>query len=131
MMNLILLLGLIFPILKNDMKLEINSKKFDVHLEENMTAKSFVDKLPIKVNMKDLNGNEKYYYLDFSLKTKPVKVNQINAGDIMLFGDNCIVIFYKSFNSSYSYTKIGSIINPQNLEESLGRTDVTVSFKYD
>lgn len=131
MMNLIILLGLIFPMLKNDMKLEINSKKLDVHLEENITAKSFVEKLPIKVNMKDLNGNEKYYYLDFSLKTNPVKVKQINAGDIMLYGDNCIVIFYKSINTSYSYTKIGSIINPQNLEETLGRSDVTVSFKYD
>lgn len=131
MMNLIIFLGLIFPILKNDMKLEINSKKFDVHLEESITTKSFVDKLPIKINMKDLNANEKYYYLDFSLKTEPVKVNRINAGDIMLFGDNCIVIFYKSFNTSYSYTKIGSIINPQNLEETLGRSDVTVSFKYD
>ena len=41
----------------------------------------------------------------------------IEAGDIMLFGNNCLVVFYKSFNSSYSYTKIGHIENLEELEK--------------
>ena len=33
----------------------------------------------------------------------------------MLFGNNCLVIFYESFDTSYSYTKIGHIDNLDNL----------------
>jgi hypothetical protein len=29
----------------------------------------------------------------------------------MLFGDNCLVIFYVSFDTGYSYLKIGHIDN--------------------
>ena len=33
----------------------------------------------------------------------------------MLFGNNCLVIFYESFDTSYSYTKIGHIDNLDDL----------------
>ena len=33
----------------------------------------------------------------------------------MLYGNNCLVIFYKSFDTSYSYTKIGHIDNLEDL----------------
>ena len=44
----------------------------------------------------------------------------------MLFGNSCLVIFYKSFTTSYSYTKIGHIENPANIETALGRKDIKV-----
>ena len=34
----------------------------------------------------------------------------------MLYGNNCLVIFYKSFDTSYSYTKIGHIEDLNELE---------------
>ena len=43
----------------------------------------------------------------------------------MLYGNNCLVIFYKTFETSYSYTKIGHI---DNLED-LGNEDITVILK--
>ena len=50
-------------------------------------------------------------YLDESLPTNTYSPKYIEAGDVMLFGDNCLVIFYKSFDTSYSYSKIGHINN--------------------
>ena len=93
----------------NVMKLNINGSEFEVVLENNATAKALVDMLPMDVEMSDLNGNEKYYYLDENLPTNSENIGHINAGDIMLYGEYCLVLFYESFNTSYSYTKIGHI----------------------
>ena len=75
------------------------------------SAKIFLNSLPLDVTMYDLNNNEKYVYLNFKLPANPTYTGNINAGDIVLFGDDCLVIFYKSFTTNYSYTKIGEISN--------------------
>ena len=69
---------------------------------------------------------EKYCYLNFTLPTDSKSVKNIKKGDVMLFGSNCLVIFYKSFTTSYSYTKIGHIENPADIETALGRKDIKV-----
>ena len=93
-------------------------KEYNLSLEENETTKEFVKMLPQKYTMNELNGNEKYAYLDKTLPTDSHNPNKINKGDIMLFGDNCLVIFYKSFNTNYSYTKIGHIESLPDLDSS-------------
>ena len=95
----------------NSMKIIINNSEYVVDLEDNDTARVLVSMLPLELNMSELNGNEKYVYFDESLPTNSYNPKTINAGDVMLFGDNCLVIFYKSFDTSYSYTKIGHINN--------------------
>ena len=95
----------------NSMKITINNSEYVVDLENNNTVRSLLSMLPLELNMSELNGNEKYVYLDESLPTNSYNPKTINAGDVMLFGDNCLVIFYKSFETSYSYTKIGHINN--------------------
>ena len=74
-----------------------------------------IEMLPLEITMDELNGNEKYVYLDKSLPTNSTNPKHINKGDIMLFGNDCLVIFYKSFDTTYSYTKIGHIDNLPNL----------------
>lgn len=110
------------------MKLEINGEVFHVVLEVNETSKAFYNLLPQEFTMRELNNNEKYYYLNTSLPTDDECPGTINAGDIMLWGDNCIVIFYKTFKTPYSYTKIGEISNTENLESCLGADSVVVKF---
>ena len=99
----------------SSMKVIINNNEYTLNLEENETVKSLVNLLPLEVEMNELNGNEKYVYLNDSLPTNLYSPNYINAGDVMLYGNNCLVIFYKSFDTNYSYTKIGHIDNLPNL----------------
>ncbi len=100
----------------------INNKEFEIELDDNSTVSALVKLLPLELSMSDLNGNEKYTYLDESLPTNTYSPKHIEAGDVMLFGDNCLVVFYKSFDTSYSYSKIGHI---DNLPE-LSNGDVTI-----
>ena len=92
----------------------INAKEYKIDLEDNE-----------ELNMRELNGNEKYIYLDTTLPTNSSNPKRINVGDVMLYGDNCLVIFYKSFDTSYSYTKIGHIDNLPNL----GNDSISVKFE--
>ena len=100
----------------NNINVIINDKNYNLKLENNNTAKELSDLLPQEFNMSDLNGNEKYVYMDKSLITNSYNPKHIEKGDVMLYGDNCLVIFYKSFDTSYSYTKIGHIDNLDELE---------------
>lgn len=110
----------------NQVKVLIDKKEYTINLEDNETAKEFVNMLPLELNMNELNGNEKYIYLDTTLPTNSSNPKRINVGDVMLYGDNCLVIFYKSFDTSYSYTKIGHIDNLPNL----GNDSISVKFEY-
>lgn len=100
----------------NSMNIVINEKEYKLNLENNETVTELLTKLPLQLNMNDLNSNEKYVYLDFSLKNNPVNPKHINKGDVMLYTDNCLVIFYKNFDTSYSYTRIGHINNLPDLD---------------
>ena len=106
------------------MNVNINGTDYAINLEDNATVRGLCGKLPLECEMQELNGNEKYVYVDFSLPTDSSNPKHISAGDVMLFGDSCLVIFYKSFNTSYSYTKIGHIDNLPDL----GNGDVKVKF---
>ena len=107
--------------------LTINGNSFTATLEDNETTRELLNRLPIEVSMSELNGNEKYYYFDESLPTNSYRPGNISTGDIMLYGNNCLVIFYESFETDYSYTKIGKIDNPNGLADIALNQQVTVS----
>jgi len=83
--------------------------------------------LPMTLSMEELNGNEKYNYLDQDLPAKTYKPGTIRSGDLMLYGSDCLVLFYQTFRSGYSYTKIGRILKPQGLEKVLGDGNVQIT----
>lgn len=109
-------------------KLTIGGTVFNAELANNATARAFDALLPITLSMTELNGNEKYKYLDTTLPTNASCPGTIHAGDILLYGNNCVVVFYKTFNTSYSYTKIGKITDPTGLEAAVGAGGVEVQF---
>ena len=106
----------------------VGNKKFSATLYDNAAADAFIDMLPLTLNMNELNGNEKFYYLDTVLPTNASRPSGINAGDIMLYGNSCLVLFYESFSTSYSYTPIGYLDDPTGLANALGSGSVQVTF---
>ena len=107
----------------------VNNKTFSATLENNETTRELTAMLPLTLDMSDLNSNEKYNYLDTNLTTNGSRVNRINAGDIKLFGSNCLVVFYESFNTSYSYTNLGRVDNANDFVSELGSGSVTITFE--
>ena len=116
------------PTAVGDITLSIGDRIFTDTMEQNSTAEAFRALLPLTLEMQELNGNEKYHYLSQSLPTNRTKVGSIHAGDIMLYGDNCVVVFYKTFSTSYQYTPIGHISNTEGLKDALGSGSTTVHF---
>ena len=110
--------------MEKNLSLQVNGKTFKITLEENETTEALTKVLPLKIIMNELNGNEKYYYLDTMLPSNPIRVEKIESGDIMLYGDNCLVIFYEDFKTTYSYTRIGKIENTEGLKEAPGSGNV-------
>lgn len=113
------------------MKITIGSDVFTVTLNNNATAIAFKAMLPLTIKMTELNGNEKYSDLPNALPANASNPGTIQNGDLMLYGSNTLVLFYKTFSTSYSYTRIGRIENPSGLSSALGSGNVTVTFEAD
>lgn len=111
------------------LNLQIGTTTFQTVLYDNKSARAFRKQLPMTISMDELNGNEKYYYLDGELPEDSQKVKEIRAGDLMLYGSDCLVLFYKDFKTTYAYTKLGYIENPDGLTAALGRGSKTVTFR--
>lgn len=109
--------------------IEVNGQTFNATLQDNPTTRALLERLPMTVTMDELNGNEKYYYMDESLPTDPLRPGQIHAGDLMLYGSDCLVLFYENFPSSYSYTRLGTVDNPAGLASALGNGSIEVTFQ--
>ena len=111
------------------LNLDIKGRTFAAELEKNDTAQAFAALLPMTLSMTELNGNEKYHDLWSDLPHHPERVGQIHAGDLMLFGGNCVVLFYEDFSTPYSYTRIGRVTNPDGLRDAMGRENVRILFE--
>ena len=110
------------------MTITINGQVFHATLYDNETVAALKEKMPLTLSMSELNGNEKYNYLPFSLPTNASNPGQIHAGDLRLYGSDCLVLFYESFSTSYRYTPIGRINDPSGLADAVGGGGVQVTF---
>lgn len=107
----------------------INGETFTATMENNEAANNFISMLPMTLDMQDLNRNEKYYYISNSLPTDTFVPDKINEGDLMLYGSDCIVLFYDNFSTSYRYTPLGKIDNTKGLKDIIGNGNIEITFK--
>ena len=108
--------------------IKAGGREFRAKLCDNEAARAFAERLPVTLDMNELNGNEKYSYLSESLPSEAERPGQIQEGDLMLFGTDCVVLFYESFSTSYSYTPLGYVEDASGLAQALGAGSIQVSF---
>ncbi len=113
----------------NKINIKVGAKVFTATLLDNNSAKAFKKMLPLTISMTELNGNEKYYDLPKNLPVNSSNPGTIKSGDLMLYGSRTLVLFYKSFSTSYSYTKLGSVDDATGLAAALGDGNVPVTFE--
>ena len=111
------------------LKIKIGTDTFTATLQENATTNALKEKLPMTIDMIELNGNEKYFDLPVVLPTNASNSKTIKTGDLMMYGSSTLVLFYKTFSTSYSYTKLGRVDDPTGLAAALGNGNVSVSFE--
>jgi hypothetical protein len=109
--------------------IKIGNTDFSAVFYNNDTTKELVKQFPATYTMSELHGNEKYYYMSTSFPTNSECPSTINKGDIMLYGNNCVVVFYDTFPNSYSYTKLGYIEDTTGLEEAVGKGSIDIHFE--
>ena len=110
------------------MNVQVGGSTFTAVLEENAAVNALVEMMeqgPVTIQMRDYSGFEKVGDLGTSLPTSNQQTTT-QAGDIVLYQGNQVVIFYGS--NSWSYTRLGHIDNLTGWEEALGSGNVTVTF---
>ena len=117
------------------MYITINGNKLEVALDENPSTAALAEKLKqgnITYTAKGYGGFEMVGGLGFSLPTDDTEIIT-QAGDVMLYTGNQIVLFYSSHK--WAYTRLGKIngYSASELKELLGagkeNVQVTLSLK--
>ena len=114
----------------NTVYIKINNNVLNIRLEDNSATIELKERLKngdIVVNAHEYGGFEKVGDLGFSLTREDTNITT-SAGDIVLYQGNQISLFYNS--NSWSYTKLGKILNVSSseLKNILGNGDVTITF---
>lgn len=112
-------------------QITVGAQTIAAQLYENETtrARALSALFPMTLSMRELHGNEKYAYLEEPLPSNDSCPVEIRAGDLMLYGADCLVLFYESFETSYSYTPLGYVEDSTGLSEALGTGGVQVTFE--
>jgi hypothetical protein len=116
-------------LMKDTIIITVGNQVFTATLETNATAAAFKAMLPLTIDMQELNSNEKFFDFSRHLPANASNPGTINSGDIMLWGSNTLVLFYKTFSTTYSYTRVGKIENPSGLAVVLGPGNAKVLFE--
>ena len=104
---------------ENNMYIYISGNRLEVTLEDNSSVKALIAILQEKdivYTARDYGGFEKVGSLGYNLPTNHSQ-QQAQSGDVMLYQNDQLVIFYGS--NTWSYTKIGKITSTEDVNKLL------------
>lgn len=107
----------------------VNDVPFTATIEDTAAGQALLARLPLTLSMEELHGNEKYCYTGEDFGGEQYVPDTIEAGDLMVFGSDCLVLFYETFsNGGWGYARVGKIDDPSGLAEACGAGTATVVF---
>ena len=107
------------------MKLYIGESEVPVTWEDNPSVADLRAHLPLTIQMSRYGGNEQVGSIGQSI-VRNDKETTTQAGDIVLYSGNKIVIFYGS--NSWAYTRLGHVnLSHQEMTELLSKGDVKIT----
>lgn len=109
------------------MNLEVNGKIFEIELEQNEAVNALCEELekgPLSISMEEYGGFEKVGSLGRTLPSQDIQMTT-QAGDVVLYQSNQIVIFMGS--NSWSYTRLGKVKDLTGWKDALGSGSVTIT----
>ena len=113
--------------LNKTLTLKIGNTQVDVFWLDNDSVKALkqLAKNGLSIDLEMYGDMEQFCSLGSTLPSSDTNLTA-NAGDIMLYQSNKIVLFYGS--NTYSYTKLGHInLSKSELTELLGEENVTIT----
>jgi hypothetical protein len=113
---------------QGQMWMTVGERRYAFSLADTEAARAFAALLPLTIEMPDLNDNEKHAELPKALPTSASRPGTIRNGDVMLYGSRTLVVFYKTFDSAYAYTRLGRVDDPAGLAQALGPGTASITF---
>ena len=114
------------------MMLKIDDTEIAVRWEDNESVESLKDLIreaPLTINMSMYGGFEQVGSLGTSLPRNDVQTTT-EAGDIVLYSGNQIVVFYGS--NSWAYTRLGHVeLSAPEMSDLLSHGDVTITLYFE
>lgn len=119
--------------MKPELTMKINGKTVTVEWENNVSVsalREFASESPITIQASLYGGFEQVGSIGRSLPRNDERITT-QAGDIVLYSGNQMVVFYGS--NTWAYTKLGHIANktPAELNALLGSGNATITLSID
>lgn len=112
-----------------NLTITINGTPFAATADEGQTGQDLLSRLPFSLHMEELHGNEKYCYTGEDFGGEASVPATIYAGDLMVYDDDCLVLFYETHpNENWAYKMAARIKDTSGLEEACGSGSVMVNF---
>lgn len=108
----------------------VNDTPFVATIEDTAAGQELLARLPLTLTMEELHGNEKYCYTGKAFGGESYVPDTIESGDLMVFGSDCLVLFYETFaNGGWGYARVGKIDDPSGLADACGSGTAMVAFE--
>ena len=94
-----------------DISIKMGTKSYKAKSTSTKTTQSFLESLPVTIQMNDVDGNQKYGCMYYKIANESAKTNKVKKGDVLLSGESCVISAYEDFKTINKYVVLGHIDN--------------------
>lgn len=113
------------PVMDSKMLITVNGQTLTATLEDNVTTRAIIERLPITLPMMELYGREMCYRFPDALPTDNVHTRGYEIGEIVYYPPmHSFVIMYRQNGEHFQMQTIGRVDSGVNIFNGIGSVDV-------